>query len=89
MLLPSYFHGEEDFVRMVRLVNERLVPVLDWVEGFEDPQRRKVTAALFAVCAYNLVKRNNPPREVAMKNMEALYDAIVMGELDEFISQKS
>jgi hypothetical protein len=48
--VSDHFDDLEDFERMLSLVHDRLVPVVEWIELHEDPDHKaKVRRALFTL----------------------------------------
>jgi hypothetical protein len=59
------------------------LPLLDWLEGHEDPTNRiKVQAALFILFTYRAVTEHGMDKEAAIKLMGVLVEAIESGDFD-------
>ena len=80
-----HFDGPEDMGAHLKLVYDRIIPVLDWLDELTDPERRKVTTALVVLLAYNGVKREGALKETMLRNLSILHDAITSGELDNIV----
>ena len=86
MLSPEIFDGPEDMARALRVICDNLLPLLDWIEGLEDPAGRgRVSAALFTVLAYRAVKDGATSRADLADSVNAICDAIGAGLLDNVV----
>jgi hypothetical protein len=83
MNLVDFFYGEEDLTDTLIAVRDRVLPRLAWIDAHEDPERQvKAQTALFILLTYKAVTEHGLQKDVALKIVDGLIDAINGGAFD-------
>ena len=83
MNLINFFDGEDDLANMLVLVRDRILPLLEWIDAHEDSTHQvKAQTALFILLTYKAVTEHGLQKDVALKIVDGLIDAINGGAFD-------
>lgn len=79
MPIKHDFDDTDDFARVMTLTRERLIPLIQWLDEQEDPEKKKITAAAFVLLFSRLVGETRRDRAEVMEELGIAYDMIVDG----------